>query len=249
MVAASAANTCRDFIRHLRASSRPGCLAPGRSLEPALELAPVRGRPHKRDHRREVFRECLMPRPRKGSPLVARPRRASLFAKALPIHEVAFPVHVQLASSDSQFQRGVERQPSDFRLLIDREQRRSEHDAQNGKAEQASQETPPPPFPEGNERTVPAVPRIRHRAGMAAGRLARIEPVGDQDLRTLISATAVSGHRSRAAGRESKAARRGVFRDVRRDGRDGCRAGQQRAVRKRRPNFESIRLLQRIAIP
>ena len=179
----------------------------------------------------------------------ARPRRTSLFAKALQIHEVVFAVHVQVASSDSQFQRGIERQPSDFRLPIEREQRRCEHDGQNGKADQASQETPPTPFPEGNENAVPAVSRIRHRVDMGAGRLARIEPVGDQDLRTLIGATAVSGHRSRATGRESKGARRGVFRDVSRDGRDGCRAGQQGAVRKRRPNFESIRLLQRIAIP
>ena len=166
---------------------------------------------------------------RKGSlPRRFDARARAYLRKALPIHEVAFPVHVQLASSDSQFQRGVERQPSDFRLPIDREQHRCEHDAQNGKAKQASKKTPPTPFPEGNENAAAAVSRIRRRTGMGAGRLARIEPVGDQDSRTLIGATAVSRHRPPRHRQRLEGGSEGrPLVTCGRDSRDGCRAGQQ----------------------
>ena len=58
-----------------------------------------------------------------------------LSAIALPIREVAFPVQVQLASSDPQFQRGVEDQASDFGLPPDRNNRTAEQDAQDAKPE------------------------------------------------------------------------------------------------------------------
>ena len=132
---------------------------------------------------------------KRGTPWSRSPhrRRRCLSAKAFPIHEIAFPVHVQLASSDSKLQRSVECQSSDFRLPPDRNKYRGEHGAQDAKTEQTSEEPPSTQFPEGDEHAVPAVPRIRHRAVTGGGRLAGIEPVGNQGWRISLVQPALDG--------------------------------------------------------
>ena len=111
------------------------------------------------------------------APSVHDAGRQSLSENAFPIHEIAFPLQVQLASSDSQFQRSVEHQPSDFRLPVYRDK----HDAQDAEAEQVSEE---PPSTQWDEQAASALARgFGATLVTGAGILAGIEPVGDQDWR------------------------------------------------------------------